>query len=129
MLGNSYYYPLKTYKDLKDVDILASVLGQIAKLPKTQAIALQLCISPAGNSWQRKGASVIAAGVPDASSTTGRTKSHPHSRTIEQKLAQVGFSTAFRLLCVGQTESEAEGLLSSVAGTLGVYALGEGNAF
>lgn len=128
VLGNSYYYPLKTYKDLKDVDILASVLGQIAKLPKTQAIALQLCISPAGNSWQRKGASVIAAGVPDQSSTTGRTKSHPHSRIIEQKLAQVGFSTAFRTLCVGQTESEAEGLLSSIAGTLGVYTLGEGNA-
>lgn len=125
---NSYYYPLKTYKELKDVDILASVLGQIAKLPKTQAISLQLCVSPSGNKWQQKGASVIAAGVPDTSSTTGRTKTHPHSRIIEQKLSQVGFFTAFRLICVGQNVEEADGLLSSIAGTLGVYTLGEGNA-
>ncbi len=127
VLGNSYYYPLKTYKDLKDVDILASLLGQITKLPKAQAVALQLCITPAGNGWQRHGAGIIAAGVPDSSSTTGRTKTHPHARIIEQKLAQVGFQTTFRIIGVGQTVHEAESLLHSIAGTLGVYTLGEGN--
>ncbi len=37
-MTQSYYYPLKTHKDVKDLDILASVFGQMAKLPDTEEL-------------------------------------------------------------------------------------------
>lgn len=128
VLTNSYYYPLKTYKDIKDLDILASILGQIAKLPVGEAVALQFRLAPAGSGWQQQASAVIARGVPDPTSTTGRTKTHPHARIIESKIALVGFTAAIRVLAVAAHESRAKELLQAVAGTFGVYALGEGNA-
>jgi len=127
-LANSYYYPLKTYKDVKDLDVLASILGQMAKLPMGEAMAIQFRLSPAGSGWQHQAAAMVARGIPDTSSTTGRTKAHPHARLIESKIAQVGFSAAIRIMSVAANESRARELLQSVGGTYGVYALGEGNA-
>ncbi len=129
VLTSAYYYPLKTYKDVKDLDLLASILGQIAKLPINQAAAIQLRISPAGSSWQRAGSSVITAGIPDPSSTIGRTKNHPHARLIETKINQVGFHAAIRIVTVAGTIESAKSLLGSLAGSYGVFTLGEGNGF
>lgn len=126
-LTNAFYYPLKTHKDVRDLDLLASVLGQLAKLPAGHAAAVQVWVSPAGSSWQRTAGRVVAAGVPDPSSTTGRTKSHPHARIIETKVNQVGFSAAIRVLTVARSEEEARSLLVSLAGSYGVFTLGEGN--
>lgn len=126
-LTNSFYYPLKTYKDMKDLDILASVLGQLAKLSPEQAVGIQARIVPAGHAWQRTAARVVAAGVPDPSSPTGRTRAHPHVRIIETKTNQVGFYAAIRIVAVAQSVEAAGDLLHSVAGTFGVFSLGEGN--
>ncbi len=124
----SYYYPLKTYKDLKDLDILSSVLGQLAKLSPSQAVAIQIRLTPAGSAWQRNASAVIARGIPDPSSTTGRTKNHPHARLIETKINQTGFVASIRILTVAPNETEAKNLLGSVAGSYGVFGLGEGNS-
>lgn len=124
---NSYYYPLKTYKDVKDLDILANILGQMAKLPVGEAAAIQLRLEPAGTGWQHAASAVVARGIPDLSSTTGRTKAHPHARLIETKIAQVGFAAAIRIVTVGAQEERARELLQSIGGTFGVYTLGEGN--
>lgn len=126
VLTNSYYVPLKTYKDVRDLDLLASVLGQLAKLPSDQAVAIQFRVTPAGHSWQRSAASVVAKGVPDLN-TPGKMKAHPQARLIETKINQVGFVTAIRLIAVASDEHKAESLLHSVAGTFGVFSLGEGN--
>jgi len=127
VLINAYYYPLKTHKDVRDLDLLASVLGQLAKLPSGQAAAVQVWISPAGSGWQKSAGRVIAAGVPDPASSAGRTKSHPHARIIETKVNQVGFSTAIRVLAVAESQESARALLTSLAGSYGVFTLGEGN--
>lgn len=127
-LGNSYYYPLKTYKDIRDLDLLASVLGQLAKLPAGEAAAIQLRIAPAGSGWQRLASAVVAAGVPDPSSQIGRTKSHPHARLIETKINQVGFMGAIRIAAVSRTHEQAKTLFHSLAGSYGVFTLGEGNS-
>ena len=126
-LTNAFYYPLKTYRDVKDLDILASVLGQMAKLPMGEAVALQLWIAAAGSSWQRTGAAVVSRGIADPNSTVGRTRPHPQARLIEGKIAQVGFTAGLRLVAVAPNETRAKELLFSVAGTFGVYTLGEGN--
>ena len=126
--ANSYYYPLKTYADLKDLDIMASVLGQMAKLPIGEAAGVQLWVSPAGSGWQHAASAVVARGVPDYSSTTGRMKPHPHARLIETKIANVGFMSAIRVITVAANEARAKELNHTLAGTFGVYTLGEGNA-
>lgn len=125
--GNAYYYPLKTYKDVRDLDLLASVLGQMAKLPAGQAAAIQIRVTPAGSGWQKSASAVVAAGIPDPSSTIGRTKNHPHARIIETKVNQVGFTASIRLLTVAPNEAEAKLLLQSLGGSYGVFTLGEGN--
>jgi len=128
VLSNSFYYPLKTYIDIKDLDILASVLGQLAKLSSQEAAGVQLWIEPAGSAWQRRAAGIVAAGVPDANSITGRTKAHPHARLIETKIHQVGFRVAIRVVAVSATEGQAGELLEAIGGTYGVFGLGDGNS-
>lgn len=126
-LTNSYFYPLKTYKDVRDINLLASVLGLLARLGKEDAIAIQIRIEPAGSTWQRRAASVIAAGVPDLN-MQGRTKVHPHARIIEAKMQEVGFRVGIRLLGASSSVSAAEALLDRIAGTFGVFTSGEGNS-
>ncbi len=127
-LSSPFYYPLKTHKDVRDLDLLASVLGQMAKLPMGEAVGVQIRLSPTGGGWQQHGARVVAAGIPDLSSPVGRTKTHPQARLIETKLAQVGFSAGLRLLAVAPNEERAATLLHSLGGSFGVFTLGEGNA-
>lgn len=127
MFTNSFYLPLRTYKEVKDLDLLASILGHMAKLPVGEAMAIQMRVMPAGSNWQRAGAGVIAAGIPDLSSTVGRTKTHPQARLIESKIAQPGFVVAIRLIAVAPSESRAKELLYGVGGTFGVFTLGDGN--
>ncbi len=125
---NSFYYPLKTYKDVKDLDVLASILGQMAKLPQGEAAAVQIRLEPAGNAWQHTASAIVARGIPDLTSTTGRMKTHPHARLIETKIAQVGFVAALRVVTTAATEARAKELLHALCGTFGVFTLGEGNS-
>jgi hypothetical protein len=126
--SNSFYYPIKTHKDVRDLDLLAGVLGQLAKLSVKEAVAIQIRITPAGSGWQRIARNIVTRGIPDSSSTVGRTKSHPHAKLIESKIVQTGFATAVRVLAAGESEDRAKSLLQSIGGTFGVYALGEGNS-
>lgn len=125
--SNAFYYPLKTYKELRDLDALSSVLGQLAKLPQEYAVAIQFRVSPAGSGWQHTGAGVIAKGIPDPTSTVGRTKNHPQARLIESKIGVTGFNTSVRIVTVAPSEEKATELLHSVGGSYGVFTLGEGN--
>lgn len=127
LVQSTYYFvPLKTHKEVRDLDMLASVLGSLAKLPVDEAVAIQIRIAPAGPSWQQHAAAVIARGIADPVNV-GKTKSHPQARLIESKMSQIGFFAAIRLVAVAPSESEAGNLLQSLSGSFGVYALGEGN--
>ncbi len=127
VLASPFYYPLKTYKDVRDIDLLSSTLGCLAKLKKDQSAVVQIRIVPAGSSWQRHASSVVAHGIPD-SSFPGRTKNHPQARLIETKTNQIGFQTAIRIVATGENQEAAQTTLSTIAGTFGVFGLGEGNA-
>jgi len=128
-MGSSFCYPLRTYQDVKDVDLLSAVLGQLAKLSPDQAVAIQFRVTPAGRGWQAQAAQIIAQGVHDPSSPTGRSRSHPDARIIESKINSSGLRTGVRVLAMAKTSSEAFDLTTRVAGAFGVYALGEGNSF
>lgn len=122
-----FYFPLKTFKDTKDVDLLSSVLGQLAKLPVTDSLAIQIWVTAAGPSWQRTALSVVARGVPDLSTNPPRTKNHPQARLIEGKASQTGLLTGVRILASSSALNQAKAIIREFAGTFGVYNLGEGN--
>lgn len=126
VLSNSYYYPLKTYKEIKDIDMLASVFGQMAKLSSKEAVAIQLWMSPAGHSWQHSAARIVLKGVPDPNNP-GKAKAHPHASLIETKTTQTGFKAALRILVIGPDQQHAKHVLNELAGSYGVFTLGEGN--
>jgi hypothetical protein len=127
-MWSSYYYPLKTFADMKDVDLMAAVLGQLAKTPPDQAVAIQFRVTPAGRDWQAHAASVIRQGVHDPSSPTGRSRAHPDSRIIETKINASGLRTGIRILTAARNEAEAFDLLTRISGSFGVYTMGEGNS-
>lgn len=123
-----FYLPLKTYKDVKEIDLLSSVVGQMAKLPGEYAAAIQLRIEPADASWQRYCYSLLAKGVPDPHNPTGRTKAHPHARQIEEKMSQTGFRTTIRILVASKSHSQADTMLDSLSHAFHVFTGGEGNS-
>lgn len=127
VLGSPNYFPLKTYKDVKDIDLLASVLGCLAKLSKEEQAIIQLRVAPAGGGWRQQAAGVLAHGIVD-SVDPRRSKAHPQARLIEGKMNQTGFTAAIRLGISSQSKEKAERLLQTLAGTYGVFTLGEGNA-
>jgi len=122
-----FYLPIKTYADMKDIDLLSGPLGQLAKLQEGQSAAVQIWTTPAGNSWKRTAAGVVARGIPDPSSTMGRTKAHPQARVIERKLNQVGFKVGIRLVVSGKSVEERERTLRDLGGSFGVFTAGDGN--
>jgi len=121
-----FYLPIKTYADMKDIDLLSGPLGQLAKLTEGQSAAVQLWVRPAGNSWKQTAAGVVARGIPDPV-VAGRTKSHPQARVIERKINQVGFKVGLRFVVSGKTPEDSERLLQNLAGSYGVYTAGDGN--
>jgi hypothetical protein len=126
-LASASYYPLKTYKDVKEIDLLASVLGCLARFTKEQSAVIQLRVAPAGSSWRQTAAGVLARGLVDPVDPR-RSKAHPQARLIEGKMNQTGFSTALRITVAAPTKQEAETITQTLAGTYGVFTLGEGNA-
>ncbi|MCJ7826504.1 hypothetical protein MUP56_02720 [Patescibacteria group bacterium] len=121
-----FYLPIKTYADMKDIDLLSGPLGQLAKLTEGQSAAVQLWVRPAGNSWKQTAAGVVARGIPDPV-VAGRVKSHPKARVIERKINQVGFKVGLRLVVSGKIPEDSERLLQNLAGSYGVFTAGDGN--
>lgn len=127
VFSEPFYLPLRAYADIKDIDLLSGPLGQLAKLKEGQSGAVQIWVTPAGNGWKRTAAGVIARGIPDPTSTVGRTKAHPQARVIERKLNQVGFKVGVRLVVSGKTDDEMDRTLHDLAGSFGVFTAGDGN--
>lgn len=126
-MWSPFYYPLKTFHDVRDVDLLSAVLGQLAKLSATQSVSIQFRVTPAGRGWQAQASSILSRGVSDPANPS-RTRSHPDSRIIETKLSASGLRTGIRIVANGENEGEAFDVVTRVAGAFGVYTSGEGNS-
>jgi len=125
-LMNAFYYPMKTYKDVRDIDLLASVVGRMATMKTGESAAISFRVSPAGTGWQRTASRVVSNGIPDPN-MAGRVKTHPHARLIESKTNQIGFSVVGRIIVSAASVEDAERVLATLAGSYGVFTLGEGN--
>ncbi|MDP3955207.1 MAG: type IV secretion system DNA-binding domain-containing protein [bacterium] len=123
-LTSSFYFPLKTYAEFKDVDPLSSVLGTMGRTEKNEKMLVQILLLP-GHGWQGAGARVLSKGVP---MPEGKAAAHPQAKLIEQKINLSGFRVGIRLLTVAENTAVSLSLLKNLAGSFGALALGEGNS-
>jgi hypothetical protein len=127
-LSSSFYYPLRTYEDFKDIDPLSSVLGTMAKANPNELLLFQLIIAPTDSTWQKSALNLVEKGVT-TSTPNGhfQTRSLPHADIIEKKASLPGFKTGLRLLACSESQEKSEKLLINLAGSFGSFSLGEGN--
>jgi len=119
MIPGSYeYYSLKTYKDFKEVDPLAGLLGVFSKCKADEFALVQYILTSAGN-WQSYAQQLIEKGVTTAD---GHIKSRTDERQLNEKISQSGFNTTINV--VGSSPA----ILSSLSGAFGTYSRPDGNS-
>lgn len=124
-LRSSYYLPLKTFEDGKDVDLLSSVLGVLSKLPVEDSVVIQYMLIPTtSGGWQSSGAAATQITTKKADGTV-TTSSHPQAAEITRKISQNGFRTSIRIL----VKSTNPTVFSQVASSFSVYNNATGNSF
>ena len=126
VLSYPYYYPLNTYKALKDADPLASVLGILSKLDEGETGMVQLMLTPAGNAWRNGARSLVERGITDT--VTKHRRPIPNERLIQEKIANNGLKTSMRVLIGAASKLKSESLRSDLSGSFGVFSRGDGNS-
>lgn len=93
-LSSSFYLPLKTFRDIKETDMMASILGTMSKASPNDFMVVQLLIAQAGN-WQGYAQGLIDKGIP---MPEGKSAAHPQAKNITKKLTGGGFWTVIRVV-------------------------------
>ncbi|HNQ31268.1 MAG TPA: type IV secretion system DNA-binding domain-containing protein [Candidatus Woesebacteria bacterium] len=132
-LARPYYLPIRTYKELGDMDSLTSLLGFLSKQGPETRVAIQILVSQTHFNWQRSAKSHGKQKVYDAEKGTYSEKQVESTSLIGTKAALPGGKVAFRLIA-GTDNTELgyealESVISGIAGTYGALGIGEGNQF
>lgn len=128
VLSAASYFPIKTYKEFKDVDPLATVLGTMAKAKENDFMLIQFLVAPAPGNWQSAGLSAIEKGVPVIGGEPGETKPHPQKDLIDQKISETGFRVGIKILTDAESQARSQQLLQNLSGSFGSFTIGEGNS-
>ncbi len=120
-LSRDYSYPLKTTRDFRDTDPLASVLSSLSRTSNSNDFFLyQILLSPAPSNWQNSIISVVQNGILVDAAKNFR-QSHPDKQVFEQKIQYPG------ILCQINLLSNSPGLIASVSSSFGIYTNPRGN--
>lgn len=132
-LSQSYHLPIRTYKEMGDVDPLASLLGFLSKQGPEMRVCVQVLVTPTYFNWQKAAISGGKQKVYDAEKGTTVEKQVENQSLISTKATYPGGKTVIRLVAgTDNTELGFEALesaISGIAGTYGALAIGEGNRF
>lgn len=126
VLSKSYYYPLKTYQDFKEVDPLSSLLGTLAKAGPDDRALIQVSLVPGDRGYAGAARRLLDKGVPTADGE--HTRAHPQAALIQQKISQKAFKTGIKLLAVSVDKDASKAFLNHLAGSFGSLTSGEGNS-
>lgn len=115
---SSAYMPIKVYKDLP-TDSLASVTSALAKMREGEGAAIQILVSPAGNSWRSAGRKYL--------SKTKKAESDPEKASykmdpkqmeaIENKCSKSGFEVCIRMVVSSTDEASAKAHMQNIKAT------------
>ncbi len=125
-MAKPFYLPLKTYKDFTDIDPLSTVLGALAKADPHDKIIIQFLVTAPPKNWQNHGDRVANSTIP--TSDPLKVIPHPQKALIEQKIAQVGFKVAIRILVTNPDRLHTEMMLTHLSGSFASVTHGEGNS-
>lgn len=139
MVLNSYpFLPIKVYKDFMDVDPFSALLGFMGRQGPDVRMMVQILITPASFPWQEKAVHQAGKMIEDKHGTIISTEGGAHENVkyaqnpqkllMMQKASFQGGKALIRLM-VGTDTSAPKPLLHSLAGTFGIFSLGEGNQF
>jgi len=126
LLNSSFYFPLKTYYDFRDVDPLSSIIGYLSKQDPALRMAVQILVTPASFPWQD--AAVEAAKKMAYDASAGRYTQNPQKMVILKKASFQGGKALVRL-AVGSNNLSPLPYLYNLGGCFGSFSLGEGNQF
>src|SRR3989344_3885970 len=124
-LSSSFIYPIKTYKDFKDVDPISSLLAVLSKAKKEDKAWIQVVLIPVSTSWQSKGERIATAKKKDLQ---GVTHQNPYSKVIMEKISLNGFKTAIRLAVASGSKERRMQLLYEIANSFSSFNNPSGNS-
>lgn len=124
-LASGFLYPIRTYKEFKDVDPMSSLLSVLSHATAKDRIWIQFLLVPVSSSWQRSGE---RAAAPHKDST-GHVENNPKARVIQEKIAYAGFKTAIRIAVLGESKERSKHLLYEIANSFSSYNNPAGNRF
>jgi hypothetical protein len=127
-LNSSFYLPVKTYMDFKDIDPMSSLIGFLSKQEAGLRMAIQIAVTPASFAWQHQAMSASKQMTHDLAAD--KYTQNPQKLLIMRKASFQGGKVAIRLI-VGSQNDHMRPLsyLQNLAGTFGSFSLGEGNQF
>lgn len=127
-LNSSFYLPVKTYMDFKDIDPMSSLVGFLSKQEAGLRMAIQIAVTPASFAWQHQAMDASKQMTHDLAAD--KYTQNPQKLLIMRKASFQGGKVAIRLV-VGSQNDHMHPLsyLRNLAGTFGSFSLGEGNQF
>ena len=125
-IASGYLYPIRTYKDFKEVDPMSSLIAVMSKAKKEDRIWIQVLLIPIGNGWQRHGERSIAAKPKDSA---GVIHQNPYSKVISEKIKFNGFKTAIRVAVSSDSKERSRQLQAEVTNSFSSYNNPSGNSF
>jgi hypothetical protein len=120
-LKHSSLFPIKTFKDFKEVDPISSILGILSKVNVNDKVVIQYLLVPVGLGWQAKGEKIIYS----TKDPNGENTVSPYKKTISDKISEHGFKTGIRIL----VKSENPGLFFDIINGFSIFNNPGGNSF
>lgn len=114
---NTYYYPLKTYKEFADIDPMVLLLGVMSKAKAGEVMLFQITFTGAGEKWRIQAQKAVEGFVRK----DGTTIQIPAKESVAAKAAENGFWTSLRVA------SNDGGSLEAMASAFGSLNRGDGN--
>lgn len=124
-LTHGNLYPIRTYKDFKDVDPMSSLLATLSKAQPSDYIAVQFLLVPVSSFWQRGGERAIQEKNKDAS---GVIRTNPYTKVITEKISLNGFKTAIRFATASDNKERSIHLRSEIANSFSSFNNPSGNS-
>lgn len=125
-LSSGYLYPIRTYKEFKEVDPMSSLLSVLSKIKKEDKVWIQILLLPISSGWQRKGEHRVNSKKKDSA---GVTQQNPYSKIIAEKIKVNGFKTAIRLAVTSDSKERSRQVLFEIANSFSSFNNPSGNSF
>ncbi len=113
-LGESDYFPIKTFRDLP-TDPLAALTSAMAKMQPGESTAIQMIVMPADGKWKDQGKVWVKEEKdPGKSDSPKPPPDAKQLEAVESKLSRPGFNAVIRIVTSSTSKESAEAHLENI---------------